>query len=465
MIISLAAVAADIRAGKREFSNNWIGPHALRPLNHEQLRKQAKELLDAWQTGDAASLARVAVHPDAAGLQHRSPQLADAQHVLAIEHGFYSWGTLKRFVEMQTVARDAQTSGDGGAPDSGKRTLHISREHIPTLLAVAGLTGDWLYLPMPRDEVPLAGLPHPQQLEQFFEAYHPLDRATGSPSMRWRGANPDDVFDGWYRDDKGRFAALAKAHSYERVCLWCGPGDPDFKFLAFLLVYFDQPEHRPQSLELVSLRRFPGVNQLMSYWQLPPGSIRHAATWFRPIRADQYATGQAVWQALTAASPMPMWQLQQGDMLEPLSWQSEARRMLDQLPSVHDGLGGPERQLLLGLAGGEEVGSDALNSMKRRANSPNYGGWRWDIVAHRLASGREPAVTMRLDDGPNPGASMWLRQWWFQITDVGRELLAGKRHWMELATEPYWVGGVEIDPAKTHWCWDHKSQKPVLRQV
>src|SRR5579872_4121171 len=78
----------------------------------EQLRKQAKELLDRYRGGDAAAIAEVEHHerrPNPAAFA-----LHDAQRVLARSYGFSSWPKLKAFVDGVTVARlaEAVQSGD-----------------------------------------------------------------------------------------------------------------------------------------------------------------------------------------------------------------------------------------------------------------------------------------------------------------------------------------------------------------
>src|SRR5438552_9847848 len=74
----------------------------------EQLRKQAKELLKAYQAGDATALARLRVHkPALTGLEGSRPAaLADAQFTLARELGFDSWPKLKRHIEVTTRPAD-----------------------------------------------------------------------------------------------------------------------------------------------------------------------------------------------------------------------------------------------------------------------------------------------------------------------------------------------------------------------
>lgn len=78
-------------------------------MNVEQLRKQAKELVKAAQTGDPEALAR---------LEGREPILARAQLVLAREHGYPSWTALLAAAgaSVETFVR-AATQGRRGRAD------------------------------------------------------------------------------------------------------------------------------------------------------------------------------------------------------------------------------------------------------------------------------------------------------------------------------------------------------------
>lgn len=70
----------------------------------QQLKRQARELLRAWQSGDPSSLARAAPYRrnDAAA----SPQLSLAQLVIARELGYSSWPALHRAAMAQQEARE-----------------------------------------------------------------------------------------------------------------------------------------------------------------------------------------------------------------------------------------------------------------------------------------------------------------------------------------------------------------------
>jgi len=64
----------------------------------EQLRKRAKDLIDAYRKGDAESLTRLQAHKPAitTATGTLTATLEDAQFVVAREHGFDSWPKLKR---------------------------------------------------------------------------------------------------------------------------------------------------------------------------------------------------------------------------------------------------------------------------------------------------------------------------------------------------------------------------------
>jgi len=92
-------------------------PHPLRHLprqpSWEQLRKQAKDLLEELRAGDPAA----ALH--------------DAQRVLARAYGYQSWGKLKAFVDGASVARLAEAVQVGDIAQA--RSLLAARPELATM--------------------------------------------------------------------------------------------------------------------------------------------------------------------------------------------------------------------------------------------------------------------------------------------------------------------------------------------
>ena len=97
--------------------------------NLEQLKKQAKDLLHAAQSGDPAALERFRALPAFAGrLDPAALALHDAQSAIAREYGFASWKELREQVEMQSLsfaaaADEFMRCATGDAPERAKRLL------------------------------------------------------------------------------------------------------------------------------------------------------------------------------------------------------------------------------------------------------------------------------------------------------------------------------------------------------
>jgi ankyrin repeat protein len=94
--------------------------------NLDQLKRQAKELLDAFRSGSAAAAAEVHTHyrdADPAAFA-----LHDAQLTLARAYGFESWPKLKAFVDGATVRRLVDAVREGRLDDV--RTLLSARPEL-----------------------------------------------------------------------------------------------------------------------------------------------------------------------------------------------------------------------------------------------------------------------------------------------------------------------------------------------
>jgi hypothetical protein len=116
----------------------------------EHLRKQAKELLRAHRAGEPPALSRIDRHNRRGTAELR---LADAQLVIAREHGFRSWPRLKAYVERVTAhgsdlrhpfradveyfeerAAGLLSAAQGGVPEASE----LFRRHGPGLGAETG---------------------------------------------------------------------------------------------------------------------------------------------------------------------------------------------------------------------------------------------------------------------------------------------------------------------------------------
>src|SRR5947208_14194884 len=77
----------------------------------DQLKRQAKELLDAVRAGEPDAVSEAAARYPGADLQRFA--LHDAQLVLARAHGFHSWPRLKAYVSGGMIQPPEMESGLG----------------------------------------------------------------------------------------------------------------------------------------------------------------------------------------------------------------------------------------------------------------------------------------------------------------------------------------------------------------
>jgi len=164
-----------------------------------QQKTQAKELLKAFASCDAAALARVrATLPDKPRIA-----LADAQFVLAREYGFHDWGALKRHIEERLAAarapheqmHDAMQRCDAPAV---RRLLTQHPEFVPLVNAplfpynapaIVGCANDAAMVDVLLD----FGADPNQRSEWWAGGFHALHVATGAAADRLlaAGAIPD----------------------------------------------------------------------------------------------------------------------------------------------------------------------------------------------------------------------------------------------------------------------------------
>jgi ankyrin repeat protein len=112
--------------------------------NLEQLKRQAKQLLSAFEAADSAAVAEVNAHYNLA--QTSSFALHDAQLVIARSYGFDSWPKLKAYVDGVTIRRlvEAVRAGHIGRvrtmlnarPELANMTVSYGDEHRAVHYAV-----------------------------------------------------------------------------------------------------------------------------------------------------------------------------------------------------------------------------------------------------------------------------------------------------------------------------------------
>ena len=180
-------------------------------MNLEQLRKQAKELLKRARAGDDEAVGR---------LDGREPILANAQLVLAREHGYPSWPALVTAAEadVDSFVRAATDRGGARADEMLAGRPEIERDPWARLVLGHGWDGDPNRPGGPRNWAPL-----------LYVCHSVYANANLARELLARGADPNATFTNEYGEMSALYGAAGVVHDPEltRVLLEAGANPDD----------------------------------------------------------------------------------------------------------------------------------------------------------------------------------------------------------------------------------------------
>ncbi len=327
--------------------------------------------------------------------------------------------------------------------DGDCRTMHIRCGHdIQHNLKAAGLLGDFNVHINPYLQGPVTDTPDwLQQRARFIVA------SAGTQL----GLNYDNVL----ADLQGEEQRLESAiNDYQRVVIWCELDSYDQLMLLRCLAWF--AEHgAPRQLELISVNEFPGIQRFVGLGQLPPEALRLLWPQRITVGTQQIALGQLAWQAFTSADPRALATLMRsGTPLLP-HLAPALRRHLQELPSIDNGLSLNQQLLLTTLARLGKVKVARLIGEVLTVRDPysGLGDTGLDYELRQLELVQAP-VLLREHRGH-------MRQDEIEITDVGTELIDGRRNLLTMQAPARWVGGICINAGQQNWRWDNSEQNVV----
>lgn len=407
-------------------------------LNLEQQRKRAKELLKAAKSGDKRTLTRlsqIGVSPS------QAPKLTDAQRLIAHENGFGSWARLKHHIEALAYAREH----GGEEADREMPTVHVRcGSDIRQALEIAGFRGRFVEFSDPFCIGPVPPLPpeeHIRNRARFLSGALGLAEADALARLH------------------GEYGSLATLREDERIVLWFEHDSYDQLILAYLLRHLGTA--RPGArIELVAVDRVPGVERFIGIGQLAPELL----TWLWQRRVTvteaQFELGSRVWDAVTAPTPGPLFDLARAGTPEIPLMGPALLRHLRELPGLRTGLGLTER-LALEIArdgGPMPLGRIFAKLMREREPLPYLGDAMFEWMVLGLADGGAPLLEVE------PVRTGDLRfDHSARLTPLGEQVLEGRTNRLDFAPAMRWVGGVKTPEQHGSWCWDEQAGRPVWR--
>jgi hypothetical protein len=252
-------------------------------------------------------------------------------------------------------------------------------------------------------------------------------RAGFIASLGW--GSLDEAVRGFQQRD----AVLAASGDEDEVVLWFEHDLYDQLQLIQLLDWF--AAHPRPRLTLINPAQYLGPSS--------PDQLRALFALRMPVSAAHLATASVAWEAFRAPDPRRIEQVLGTDLSALPHLGSALRRHLQQFPSTRDGLSRSERQALEVLADGPRTAGELFAASHHDRENPVFLG---DSTFYTYLEGLGPLVTL--------GEAAEFRHRTVALTDVGRDVLAGRADRVQAIGIDRWLGGVHLSGREAPWRWD-----------
>ena len=182
-----------------------------------------------------------------------------------------------------------------------------------------------------------------------------------------------------------------------------------------------------------------------------------------PVKPEQLELAKRAWNAFGSSDPTRIEKILQ-ESTSALPYLGRAlTRELEEFPSTVNGLSRSEREALTAINDGHVTPVAAFLEVAKKQESIFLGDLVFYSYLERLSGKEHPLVTWADGSpviGPTAAEARDFVTGELKLTQLGRDVLAGKKDWQSINTQTRWLGGVEIKPGFS-WRWDPDARRLV----
>jgi hypothetical protein len=242
-------------------------------------------------------------------------------------------------------------------------------------------------------------------------------------------------------DFEKRDAAIRNARSYDDVVLWFEHDLYDQLQLLHVLAALRDTDGTGAPVEIVQSDNYLGMLTADEIMALYPKR--------RYVTAAIEEGAARCWAAFTSSDPAALREAA-SSQYPGLPFLADAlRRLCEEYPAAASGLSRSQKQLLEACAHGAQRKEDLFRRSQAREEAAFLGDSACYAILADLSADPAPLVAS-LENG-------------YDITLLGRRVLAGDADWLEYQPLDRWIGGVHLQSDR-HWRWDDAARQFVLRE-
>ena len=243
-----------------------------------------------------------------------------------------------------------------------------------------------------------------------------------------------------HRDLEKRNATLRRAGEFEEIVLWFEHDLYDQLQILQILAALRDQGFGGGAVQLVQSDQYLGMLAADDLMALYP-KRRYVTT------AVAEAASRA-WEAFTSASAADLAKAAREKYAGLPFLQDALRRLCEEYPEEQSGLSRTQRQLVEACAQGARRKEDIFRRSQTREEASFMGDMPAYAALDDLASAPAPLL-----DATEAG---------YELTVLGRRVLAGDADWLEHQPLDRWIGGVHLT-GDSHWRWNDREETLVER--
>ena len=259
------------------------------------------------------------------------------------------------------------------------------------------------------------------------------------------------------QDMQQRDQILANYQQYEEVVLWFEHDLYDQLQLLQLLDFFCTHYSDKVRVSLICVGEFPGIEPFYGLGQLDAKQMATLIGSQQPLTPVQLQLGQRAWQVFRCPEPDALQELIIQDLTALPFLKAALIRLMQEYPSMLNGLSRTEQQLVSALADGPKDPVELFIDYQSNESAPYLGDTGFWAIAKTLMDKKHPLLE-RVGGGefvfpPTAPYGPTFRQQKIQLTDLGHKVLSGETDRIESCGVDYWLGGAHIVP-EFNWRWN-----------
>lgn len=248
------------------------------------------------------------------------------------------------------------------------------------------------------------------------------------------------------RDD-----VIKSFEKYEKIILWFEHDLYDQLQLLQILDWFSQQKSTNTKLSIICSDQYLGM--------VSPEQMKNLFQYETPITDKHLQLSVKAWSAFRSTTPEKWHALFQSDTSALPFLSGAIKRLLEEYPDCNSGLSRTAQIALKIISQGEKRPGKVFHLYQETEERRFLGDSSFWAILYQLLESSPPllklpeGLKLTLPTSPDQELS---------ITAAGKNVLAGKKNWLEMVELDRWIGGVHLTANDT-WCWNSNSGTLIIR--